>query len=280
MESVSVLRSIQCIGSRPQYAVERLRLAHLPYVAWPSSGQLSSLSLTSGKNFLLSSFKQEGLQAPCAKTSATSYIVNTAETSDLKNGSAAADRSQGLLGKNGHRRGTFPNGFEALILEVCDGTEITELKLKVADFEMHMRRNIEASQPSVSVALPVTTKPVIVSTTPAPPPKSSTDKVSPFTNVSAEKSTKLSALDASGASGYVIVSSPIVGSFRRGRTLKGKKQPPACKEGDVIKEGQVIGFLDQFGTELPVKSDTSGEVLRVLFKDGGMLLLQLIKLSL
>lgn len=259
MESVAVLRSIQC--SRPQYTVERLRLR-----------QLSSLSLTSGKNLLLSSLKQERLQAPCAKTSATTLIVNTGETSDLKNGSAAADRSQGLPGKNGHRKGTFPNGFEALILEVCDSAEITEVKLKVADFEMHMRRNIEAPQPSVAVAIPATTKPVtestISATPPAPPPKSSTDKVSPFTNISAEKSSKLSALDASGASGYVIVSSPIVGSFQRCRTLKGKKQPPACKEGDIIKEGQVIGYLDQFGTELPVKSDASGEVLSVLFKDG------------
>lgn len=26
-----------------------------------------------------------------------------------------------------------------------------------------------------------------------------------------------------------------------------------CIQGDVIKEGQVIGFLDQFGTELPVR---------------------------
>ncbi|CAL5349192.1 unnamed protein product [Camellia sinensis] len=45
-------------------------------------------------------------------------------------------------------------------------------------------------------------------------------------------------------------------------------QPPICKEGDVIKEGQVIGFLDQFGTELPVKSDVAGEVIKLLFNDG------------
>ncbi|KAG8380719.1 hypothetical protein BUALT_Bualt06G0045200 [Buddleja alternifolia] len=81
-------------------------------------------------------------------------------------------------------------------------------------------------------------------------------------------STKLAALGASESSGYVIVSSPTVGSFRRSRTLKGKKQQPACKEGDVIKEGQVIGFLDQFGTELPVKSDVAGEVLKLLYSDG------------
>ncbi|THG02786.1 hypothetical protein TEA_029033 [Camellia sinensis var. sinensis] len=40
-------------------------------------------------------------------------------------------------------------------------------------------------------------------------------------------------------------------------------------EGEVIKEGQVIGFLDQFGTELPVKqSDVAGEVIKLLFNDG------------
>lgn len=33
----------------------------------------------------------------------------------------------------------------------------------------------------------------------------------------------------------------------------------------------MIGFLDQFGTELPVKSDVAGEVLKLLFDDGGMM---------
>lgn len=36
----------------------------------------------------------------------------------------------------------------------------------------------------------------------------------------------------------------------------------------MIEEGQVIGFLDQFGTQLPVKSDVAGEVLKVLYSDG------------
>ncbi|KAE9588834.1 putative biotin/lipoyl attachment [Lupinus albus] len=40
-----------------------------------------------------------------------------------------------------------------------------------------------------------------------------------------------------------------------------------CK-GDLIKEGQVLGYLEQFGTSLPVKSDVAGEVLKLLFQDG------------
>ncbi|KAK4798241.1 hypothetical protein SAY86_030567 [Trapa natans] len=171
----------------------------------------------------------------------------------------------------------FPAGFEALLLEVCDETEVAELKLKIGGFEMHVKRNVGAAKSPISVVSPSVPPPIPSepmdqlgsSTLPPPaPPKPSPGKTSPFTNVSFGKSSRLEALEASGASGFVLVSSPTVGSFRRGRTLKGKKQPPSCKEGDVIKEGQVIGWLDQFGTELPVKSDASGEVLRLLIDDG------------
>ncbi|PQP97691.1 uncharacterized protein Pyn_10687 [Prunus yedoensis var. nudiflora] len=171
---------------------------------------------------------------------------------------------------------TFPNGFEALMLEVCDETEVAELKLKVGDFEMHLKRNIGATSAPVSsispaAAPPIPSKPMVESAPappPAPAPKSSSEKATPFTNTSVDKSSRLAALEASGVNGYVLVSSPTVGSFRRGRTVKGKKQPPICKEGDLIKGGQVIGYVDQFGTELPVKSDVGGEVLKLLFNDG------------
>ncbi|KAF9676978.1 hypothetical protein SADUNF_Sadunf08G0059600 [Salix dunnii] len=181
---------------------------------------------------------------------------------------------QGSLEKNSPRNATFPNGFEALVLEVCDETEIAELKLKVGDFEMHLKRNVGAVKaPLISSTPPppIPTPPMEISAAVSPSPspsKSSVEKSTPFTNVSFGKSSKLAALEASGASGYVLVASPTVGSFRRNRTVKGKKQPPICKEGDVIKEGQVIGYLDQFGTELPVKSDVAGEVLKLLFNDG------------
>ncbi|KAK3422674.1 hypothetical protein EUGRSUZ_G03100 [Eucalyptus grandis] len=114
-------------------------------------------------------------------------------------------------------------------------------------------------------------KPVNKSSSGVSPPsalKPSSEKAAPFMNVTFGKSAKVKALEASGSSGYALVSSPTVGSFQKGRTVKGKKQGPSCKEGDLIKEGQVIGWLDQFGTELPVKSDVSGEVLKLLIDDG------------
>ncbi|XP_028548360.1 uncharacterized protein LOC110109073 isoform X5 [Dendrobium catenatum] len=177
--------------------------------------------------------------------------------------SSSGNTSQGAR-KNMHNKdSTFPTGFE------------------VGEFEMHIKRDVGSTNTSVSNALPIfspSTAPPIPSmpmseSNPAPqsaalPPKPSSAPSSPFAYVSSVKESKLAALEASGSSGYALVSSPTVGSFRSGRTVNGKKQPPSCKEGAEIKEGQVIGYLDQFGNELPIKSDVAGEVLKILFKDG------------
>ncbi|KAJ0101505.1 hypothetical protein Patl1_06699 [Pistacia atlantica] len=200
--------------------------------------------------------------------------ATVAAKSDISSESA----TQSCLEENTLRNATFPSAFEALLLEVCDETDIAELKLKVGDFEMQVKRNVGATKAPLSNISPTTpppipTEPMDVSApaaaaAPPTPPKPSKEKTSPFSNVSFGKSPKLAALEASGSNGYVLVSSPTVGSFRRSRTVKGKKQPPICKEGDVIKEGQIIAYLDQFGTELPVRSDVTGEVLKLLFNDG------------
>lgn len=219
--------------------------------------------LTVGRKLISYPSKRNLRLVSCVKTSEAPAIAKSDD-----------GNKQGSLEKNSLRNATFPNGFEALVLEVCDETEIAELKLKVGDFEMHLKRNVGAAKaPLISSTPlpPIPTPPMEVSAAVSPSPspsKSSVEKTTPFTNVSFGKSSKLAALEASGASGYVLVASPTVGSFRRNRTVKGKKQPPICKEGDVIKEGQVIGYLDQFGTELPVKSDVAGEVLKLLFNDG------------
>lgn len=75
-----------------------------------------------------------------------------------------------------------------------------------------MKRNIDGPAIPAPViphatASSVPSKPAVP---PPPPTKSSAEKVSPFTNVSVEKAAKLAALEASGSSGYVIVSSPTV----------------------------------------------------------------------
>ncbi|GER57730.1 biotin/lipoyl attachment domain-containing protein [Striga asiatica] len=144
----------------------------------------------------------------------------------------------------------------------------------VGTFEIHMKRKIDGPAIPAPVAPQASAPPVLSKPDPTPValqplPNPSSEKVSPFTNVSVEKAAKLAALEDSGFSSYVIVPSPSVGSFRRAMKLKGKEsRQPACKVGDMIEEGQVIGFLDQFGRQQPVRSSVAGEVLKFLYVEG------------
>ncbi|XP_006353414.1 biotin carboxyl carrier protein of acetyl-CoA carboxylase [Solanum tuberosum] len=269
MESAAVLRSFHhSVGttSHVRSVIEMPGVIPTNSIAFSKPTKLSLKGSSNGARLMSSPNKHGRLTLSCAKTSETTVTAKSGDSNQK-----VPTESSPLP------TATFPKGFEALIIEVCDDTEVAELKLKVGDFELHLKRNIEAPvvpAPVVSAPPPPppsASKTSISSTAAAPaasPGKSSSGKISPFTNVAAEKSAKLAALESTGASGYVLVSCPTVGSFRRARTLKGKKQPPACKEGDIIKEGQIIGFLDQFGTELPVRSDAAGEVLKILFNDG------------
>lgn len=77
---------------------------------------------------------------------------------------------------------------------------------------MHVKRNIKSAEPFIPVASPIEAPPIpskpMTESAPAIPPPS--PKATPFTNVPVEKSKKLAALEASGASGYVLVSCPAV----------------------------------------------------------------------
>ncbi|CAM8890000.1 unnamed protein product [Rhodiola kirilowii] len=258
MDSAAMLRSFyHCVGtgSHKQSLVESQAI-------WCPSSTLR----IPGK-LLCSSMKQRAYSISCVKEASQNVVVEKVDAEDSSKGTPVVKALQNA---------TFPTGFEALILEICDETEVAEVKLRIGDFEMHLKRNVgvtKAPQSIISptVAPPIPSEPMIESlpaALPPSPPNAPAEKSSFFKNASQEKSPKLQALEASGSAGFVMVTSPTVGSFRRARTFKGKKQPPSCKEGDMIKEGQTIGFLDQFGTELPVKSDVAGEVLKLLVTDG------------
>ncbi|EOY17654.1 Biotin/lipoyl attachment domain-containing protein isoform 1 [Theobroma cacao] len=270
MESSAALRSFH-------YSVGAVSQAHCS-LERPSTVHMYSCGLATSRKSCVPGLMFGGKNNSATKRNVTLIsCMKTPEASVTAKSNVPLDSTaQGSMEKKTSRNATFPNGFEALVLEVCDETEVAELKMKIGDFEMHLKRNVGATKAPLSnisptTAPPIPTKPMNESAAVAPPPsppKPSPEKPTPFKNAAFGKSSKLAALEASGSSNYVLVPSPIVGTFRRGRTVKGKKQPPICKEGDLIKEGQVIGFLDQFGTELPVKSDVAGEVLKLLFDDG------------
>lgn len=90
---------------------------------------------------------------------------------------------------------------------------------------MHLKRNVGVAKAPMSSISPTTPPPIptepmeasgsaAAAPAPAPaPPKPSSEKATPFANVSFRKSPKLAALEASGSNTYVLVSSPTVMTF-------------------------------------------------------------------
>jgi len=171
-----------------------------------------------------------------------------------------------------------PNAFEvrSLLMKVCDETEIAELRLKVGPFMLHMKRNLEKAKDSVlavahTEAAPVPSKSKVDSTpVHSPPSKASngTSSMGMISSFNSRPATLFRLLVAAADEGLLFITSPKVGYFRKGRNVKGKRGKPLCEEGQVIREGQVVCYLEQLGTQQSVEAEMSGEVMKVLWEDG------------
>ncbi|KAI3868676.1 hypothetical protein MKW92_031626 [Papaver armeniacum] len=163
----------------------------------------------------------------------------------------------------------IPNSFEvqSLLTEICDTTSIAEFELKLGGFRLYVTRNLASnSQPMA----PPISAPISADTSVNP---SELNGSASSTSLAISKSVSAlgesqSLVDDATDEGLVILRSPKVGFFRRSRTIKGKRAPPSCKEKQVVKEGQVVCYIEQLGGEIPVESDVSGEVVKLLREDG------------
>ncbi|MFQ6644862.1 hypothetical protein Gotur_020199 [Gossypium turneri] len=193
----------------------------------------------------------------------------------------------------------IPNssGVESLVRDICSTTSIAEFELKLGGFRLYIVRNLAGkSEPTPPILSP---PPVSVSTNKTvEAPKSNGTVSTPSLVITRPLSSSgriESFLDKAADEVLVILQSPKVGFFMRSRTIKGKRAPPSCKEKQIVKEGQVLCYIEQLGCEIPIallflyayvyminqsglslipitvlQSDVSGEVIKILQEDGGM----------
>ncbi|KAF3450846.1 hypothetical protein FNV43_RR06935 [Rhamnella rubrinervis] len=153
---------------------------------------------------------------------------------------------------------------EFLLTKICDTTSIAEVELKLGGFQLRLMRDLSGKASTVPLPSPV---PVVDTTTAASDLNGSINsqllsKPLPF------KRDIQTMLDNPADEGLVIIRSPRVGFFRRCRTIKGKRAPPSCNEKQVVEEGKVLCFVEHLGAEIPIESDISGEVIKILLEDG------------
>ncbi|PPD79470.1 hypothetical protein GOBAR_DD23622 [Gossypium barbadense] len=154
------------------------------------------------------------------------------------------------------------SGVESLVRDICSTTSIAEFELKLGGFRLYMVRNLAGnSEPPPPILSP---PPVSVSTNKTvEAPKSNGTVSTPSSVITRPLSSSgriESFLDKAADEG-------LVGFLMRSRTIKGKRAPPSCKE-QIVKEGQVLCYIEQLGCEIPIASDVSGEVIKILQEDG------------
>ncbi|KAK7325218.1 hypothetical protein VNO77_29377 [Canavalia gladiata] len=159
------------------------------------------------------------------------------------------------------------NEVEFLLTKLCETTSVGELELKLTGFHLHVVRDLTEKIKTLPPPIPVSVSINNVTETPRSSGAVSTTSLAILKPVPSSGSIQRF-LDKAADEGLVIIPSPKVGFFRRSRTIKGKRAPPACKEKQKVEEGQVICYIEQLGGELPIECDVSGEVIRILREDG------------
>ncbi|KAI3712053.1 hypothetical protein L1987_70602 [Smallanthus sonchifolius] len=155
---------------------------------------------------------------------------------------------------------------ESLLTEICDTTSIAEFELKLGGIRLYVLRNLTVENTS---SPPPVSAPIISANVESTEQNGSASSSSlAITKTEPASGGIQTFLDKAADEGLNIIQSPMVGYFRRSRTIKGKRTPPPCKEKQTVKEGQVICYIEQLGGELPIESDIAGEVIKILREDG------------
>lgn len=153
---------------------------------------------------------------------------------------------------------------EPLLTAICDTTSIAEFKLDLAGFRLYVKRDlVEKNEPPPILSLSPTQ-----TNTRNQTPDSNGSATTTSLVISKPKPSTGGIQRTASDEGLVMLPSPKVGFFKRSRTIKGKQAPPSCKEGQDVKEGQVLCYIEQLGGEIPIESDVSGEVIKILREDG------------
>ncbi|VVB00423.1 unnamed protein product [Arabis nemorensis] len=157
---------------------------------------------------------------------------------------------------------------EALITEVADSPSIAEFELKLGGFRLYVARKLADQSSTQPQQIPhvVTASATSEGMDTNGSATSSSLAITKSSSSSAERPQTLS--NKAADAGLVILQSPTVGYFRRSKTIKGKRAPTICKEKDKVKEGQVLCYIEQLGGQIPVESDVSGEIVKILREDG------------
>jgi acetyl-CoA carboxylase biotin carboxyl carrier protein len=148
------------------------------------------------------------------------------------------------------------------LLKLISRLELTEFKMKDAEFELSVRtKNFDKARITTVAALPAAP---MISPEPATPAVVAPVAVPVEAPKAATPEPAAAAPKADDESSYLAVKSPIVGTFYRSA---GPDKPSLVKVGDSIKAGTVVCIIEAMKLFNEIESDISGRIVKVLVED-------------
>lgn len=152
-----------------------------------------------------------------------------------------------------------------MLSTICNDTELAEVELKIGSFDLKVRRSIAKEGGSAAQSFPQQFGSPFVSTSSMDQNDFSLPSPAPT-----EQSQQSADEDDEETENHVQVESHKVGVMRRGRYVKGKKvgKGPIADVGAQVKKGQVVCFVEQLGTFIPIETQQAGEIAIFLCEEG------------
>lgn len=136
------------------------------------------------------------------------------------------------------------------LLTALSDSDIAELDLKGADFELHVKRGS-------------TVDPIVV--TAAPAPVAVAPVAAPTPVVTAPPAAPAPVAGPPGGEKLLEITAPMVGTFYR---APAPEEPPFVNVGDRIQVGQTVCILEAMKLMNELESEVTGEVVEILVQNG------------
>ncbi|XP_010921122.1 uncharacterized protein [Elaeis guineensis] len=248
--------NVTLLNFHPEF--RKLRCTALFTPCKTKSGRLEALNGLKGTQIWQEPVRAAGFDKQAQRP--TNSLVARCRLSSGKNNSEAIKLEENK--SKGEQIIPVSLEVEPLLTAICDTTSISEFKLDLAGFCLYVKRDL------VEKNVPPPVPSLLQTNTTNQTPDSNGSAATASLVISKPKPSTGGIQRTASDEGLVMLPSPKVGFFRTSCTIKGRRAPPLCKEKQEVKEGQVLCYIEQLGGEIPIESDVSGEIVKILREDG------------
>eukprot|EP01023_Acetabularia_acetabulum_P022985 TRINITY_DN2257_c0_g2_i1.p3 TRINITY_DN2257_c0_g2~~TRINITY_DN2257_c0_g2_i1.p3 ORF type:complete len:258 (+),score=60.51 TRINITY_DN2257_c0_g2_i1:126-899(+) len=187
------------------------------------------------------------------------HSSSTPENSKLQQDNDGSEETELQLAKG---KSLSSEQMQILLNLICEGTEFAQVDLQIGEFELKLKRSKGIAGGSLNGLQQVGDQ-------------SNGQQSAIDPSVASVDPSILASVDFTESEDEILaatllpIPAPKVGVLRRGRYAKGKRIGKAdlINEGDEVKRGQVVCYIEQLGTHIPVEAPQAGEV--VMFLEDG-----------